>query len=116
MRIITEDSGSRRNVRPILKSPDIIQVNSCWVIARDSGGNPINCQTAIIETANDPSVTPQATMPAIILLTYRPRLALTRKPRNGRSGIRINTVHDPPQRTLRTQSQHFLGDLCVLRG
>src|SRR5205807_8224010 len=39
---------------------------------------------------NDAIITPHATAPAAAFVSRRPRLALTRNPRNGRSGISSN--------------------------
>src|SRR5262249_45080351 len=86
-RIITADSGSSRNVRPTLKSPDVIQVNSVSVRLRASGANETRRATAAADTRNDTIIAPHATAPAAPLLMRRPKLALIRKPTNGRSGI-----------------------------
>src|SRR5215203_5969242 len=90
-RIISDDSGSRRRLKLAWKVPEVIQEKTVCEIARDSGGRPTSCQTAASERANEPSITAQATPPATDLDSRRPRLELTRKPRNGRRGISSST-------------------------
>src|SRR5690349_8496352 len=90
-RIITADSGSRRSAKAALKSPEVIQVNSCWTMARASGSMPTSPHTAASETANEPAIAAQASAPETGLLRRRPKLALTRNPRNGSSGISSST-------------------------
>src|ERR1700730_11776248 len=87
-RIITAESGSSRSVKATLKSPDENQVKTRSAIARASGSLPPSCHTAAQEIRNDASIAPHAARPATALLTRRPRLAFSRKPTNGRSGIK----------------------------
>src|SRR5205807_2596847 len=75
------------NVRPTDKSPDRIQLNACCVITRSSAGSPTRRATAATDTANESSIAPHATVPATPLVTRRPKLALSRKPTSGKSGI-----------------------------
>src|SRR5437867_2089471 len=86
-RIITAERGSTRSVKLAVKSPEAIQVNTWFAIARDSGSSPTSRTTAASETANDASSAPHATAPDAALLRRRPTLAFTRKPRNGRRGM-----------------------------
>src|SRR3954452_1167503 len=97
-RIITDDSGSRRSVNAAVKSPDEIQVNTWLARARDSGSSATSRQTAASEITNDISIAPQAIAPAADLLTRLPRLAFSRKPRNGRSGISSSMAPHDDQR------------------
>src|SRR5712692_355140 len=101
-RIITADSGSSRSVNPAVKSPEVIQVNTWLAIARDSGSSETRRITAASATTNDPSMAPQATPPAAALLTRRPTLAFTRKPRKGKSGIR-SSIRSQPRRHKNTK-------------
>src|SRR5689334_19756286 len=94
-RIITADNGSRRSVTSARKSPDAIQVKAWLTIARASGSSWTSRATASSDTANEPIIAPQATAPAAAFDTRRPRLALTRKPRNGRSGISSSIGRTP---------------------
>src|SRR5882757_2379589 len=89
-RIITVESGSRRSAKATLKSPDVIHENTCCTMARDSGARARSRQTAARDTTKEPSIAAQATAPAAALLMRRPKLAFSRKPRNGRSGISSN--------------------------
>src|SRR5580765_6455195 len=89
-RIITDDRGSSRSVNAAVKSPEAIQVKTWFAIARDSWSRPTSRQTATSDTRNDPIIAPQATAPAAALLTRLPKLAFSRKPRNGSSGMRIS--------------------------
>ena len=86
-RIMTAESGSTRRVNATVKSPDEIHVKTRWTIARASGSSAASRHTAAAETRNDPIIAAQATAPAAALLRRRPKLAFTRKPRNGRSGM-----------------------------
>src|SRR5207244_13101999 len=76
-----------------------------------SSGSASSRHTAAIETAKDATIAPQATPPAAFLLIRRPKLALTRKPTNGSSGISSNisatrTQRDPSTpRQLATETQ-----------
>src|SRR5712692_7778503 len=106
-RIITDDSGSSRSVNPAVKSPDEIQVNTCPTIARESGGSATSRHTASSDTTKDPAIAPHATAPAAALLTRRPKLAFTRKPRSGRSGISSSIT--------KMRQPIFLCGLCALR-
>src|SRR3954468_14622263 len=118
-RIITDDSGSSRNVKAAVKSPEVIHVKTSLAITRDSCGRDTSRQTASSDTANEPTIAPHATAPAAALLTRLPRPAFSRKPRNGRRGISssIGTrTKKKPQSSLRTQTKRFLCDLCDLRG
>src|SRR5258706_6383117 len=113
-RIITDDSGSSRSVKAAVKSPDVIQVNAWLAIARDSCGRPTSCHTAASDTTNDPTIAPHATAPAAALLTRRPKLAVSRKPRNGSRGMRIS-MRLGPQRHQDTKTNTKKNDLlCVL--
>src|SRR5438067_13226244 len=85
---MTAESGSSRSVKAAVKSPDEIQVNTRCAIARESGSRLTSRATAAADTANETTIAPQATAPDITLLTRRPKEAFSRKPTNGRSGIR----------------------------
>src|SRR6185295_6113671 len=118
-RIITDDSGSSRSVKAAVKSPDVIQVNASLAIARDSSGNPTSCHAETSETRNEPTIAPQATAPAAALLTRLPKLAFSRKPTNGSSGISssIDTrTKKKPRSTLRSPRTYSLCGLCGLGG
>src|SRR6266851_7350421 len=97
-RIITADSGSSRSVKPAVKSPDEIQVNTRPTIARESGGSATSRHTASSDTANEPAIAPHAMAPAAALLTRRPKPAFTRKPRSGRSGINSSITKMQPRK------------------
>src|SRR3954449_11304769 len=84
---MTAESGSSRSVNAAVKSPDEIQVNTRCAIARESGSIPTSRATAAADTANETTITPQATAPDIALLTRRPKEAFSRKPRNGNRGM-----------------------------
>src|SRR5580765_2240916 len=84
---MTADSGSTRRANATVKSPDEIHVKTRWTIARASGSSAASRHTTTAETRNDPSIAAQATAPAAALLRRRPKLAFTRKPMNGSSGI-----------------------------
>src|SRR4051812_40549855 len=86
-RIITLDSGSSRSVNGASNSPEEIQLNTRWTSSRDAGSRPTSDTTAASATTKDATIAPTATAPAAVLVSRRPRLALTRKPRNGSSGI-----------------------------
>src|SRR6476619_4400599 len=86
-RIITADSGSSLNDSETAKSPERIHVYASFTIARESSGRPTRRATAATETANDASMTAHAMPPDTLLDSRRPKLALTTKPRSGRSGI-----------------------------
>ena len=96
-RIINADSGSSRSVKFTLKSPEVIQVKIGWAIERDSGARATSSATARADTANDASMAPHAIAPATRVLTRRPKLALSRKPTNGRSGISSSIRCSPPR-------------------
>src|SRR5581483_5815027 len=106
-RIITADSGSSRSVKPTLKSPDVIHVNTASLIARDSGSSATSRATAASETTNDAMIAPHATAPEAPRLRRRPALVLTRKPRNGSSGI-SSSIALPLQFRERVRVQRFL--------
>src|SRR5256885_9954812 len=86
-RIITDARGSSSSVRSIENASDLIQLNPVWAIARSSAGSPTRRTTAATDTANDRTIAPQAIAPATPLLTRRPKLALSRNPTSGNSGI-----------------------------
>src|SRR5512139_3427427 len=90
-RIITADSGSRRNARSSVKSPEAIHVNSVCVRARDSTGRPARAITCMTATAKAATITADARPPETALGSRRPSEALTRKPANGRRGISDST-------------------------
>ena len=62
-RIITADSASRRSARSSVKSPEVIQVKSVWLICRLSDGMPASASTCITETTNESAITPEARPP-----------------------------------------------------
>ncbi len=86
-RIITADSGSRRSVKPASNSPDEIHENTCWTMNRASSGSPTSRMTATTDTTNDAAIAPTAIAPDTGFDKRRPKLALSRKPTSGRSGI-----------------------------
>ena len=90
-RIMTAASGSSRSANGTVNSPELIQVNRCRAIARDSGGKATSLSTAIAETANDASIAAHATPPDTGFVSRRPAPAFNRKPRNGSSGISAKT-------------------------
>src|SRR4051812_19621776 len=94
-RIITLDSGSSRSVNGASNSPDEIQLNTRCTISRDCGSRPTSDTTAARATANDATIAPTATADDARLARRRPKLALTRKPRNGRSAI-SSSMRGPP--------------------
>ena len=54
-------------------------------MARDSGGSAERAaRPATSDTANEPAIAAQATAPDAALPSRRPRLAFSRKPRNGK--------------------------------
>ena len=67
-RIITDDSGSRRSVRPTEKSPEVIQVNTRCAMSRFSGSRLTRRATAAAEIANDSSIAPHAIAPAAVFV------------------------------------------------
>src|SRR5258707_195559 len=67
-------------------------------MARDSAGCWTSCHTAASDSANEPAIAPHATAPDAALLRRRPRLAFTRKPSNGRSGISRSITKMQPRR------------------
>src|SRR5689334_22496438 len=103
--IITADSGSRRSESGAVKSPELIQSNTVWTIARASGSGPTRRDAAASETANEPAIAAQATAPETALLNRRPKLALTRKPTNGNSGISSSIGGTTP--TIRLQEDEL---------
>src|SRR5438132_10459381 len=105
-RIITDDSGSSRSVRPTDRSPEVIQVNACCVMTRSSTGSAMRRATAATETANDRMIAPHAIVPATPLLRRRPRLALSRKPTSGNSGI-SSSMRSPFQARKRIRVQRL---------
>src|ERR1051326_2849227 len=74
-------------VRAIDRSPDVIQLNAVCAIARSSTGSPTRRATAATDTANERMMAPHATAPEMPLLNRRAKLALTRNPTSGNSGI-----------------------------
>src|SRR4051794_40699157 len=111
-RIITADNGSRRSVKSALKSPEVIQVKTWFTIARASGSSWTRRTTDSSDTAKEPIIALQATAPAAALDTRRPKLALTRNPRNGRSGI-SSSIERTARRHEGTKTSQFVR--CVLR-
>src|SRR3954462_2707248 len=105
-RIITADNGSRRSVKSALKSPEVIQVKTWFTIARASGSSWTRRTTDSSDTAKEPIIAPQATAPAAALDTRRPKLALTRNPRNGRSGI-SSSIERTPRRHEGTKTSQL---------
>src|SRR5579872_4045621 len=103
-RIITDDNGSSRSAKAAVKSPDAIHVKTGSTIARDSGGIPISFATSTSDTRNDNRIEPHATAPAAPLPMRRPKLALTRKPSSGRSGMRRSISGRAPAETRRAFS------------
>ena len=89
-RIITADNGSSRRVAPTSRSPDVIQRNAVATIARDSGGSARSRETLSAEAASDMAIAAQATAPDVDFDSRRPMPAFTRKPKNGKRGIRSN--------------------------
>src|SRR4029453_8925527 len=67
---------------------------------------PTSCQTLSTETTNEPSITIEARPPDIALGSRRPIVALTTKPRKGKSGMSANT--SPLQRCKRVRVKRFL--------
>src|ERR1043165_5781698 len=65
------------------------------------------------EARNEPIIAPHATAPETPLLTRRPRLAFTRKPSSGRSGI-SNSIGNPPRKRENTKPNEFLFRALVL--
>src|SRR5437762_10423503 len=116
-RIITADKGSTRSVKLAVKSPDVIQVNTWFAIARDSGSSPTSRTTAASETPNDPSIAPHATAPDAALPRRRPALAFTRKPRNGSSGISSSIGQNATTKARKHEEKHEEDHSfsCVLR-
>src|ERR1035437_854929 len=100
-RIITAESGSSRSVKVTAKSPELIQVNTCWAMARASAGNAISLKTETSDTRNDAIIAPHAIAPEAGLLTRRPKLAFSRNPTSGRSGISSSMRASPLQRRKR---------------
>src|SRR6266853_2825846 len=87
-RIMTAASGSSRRAKGTEKScPDVIHVNTRWTTERFAGSSATSLTTAATETANDSTIAPHAMIPAAALLRRRPKLAFSRKPTNGNSGI-----------------------------
>ena len=88
-RIITADSGSSRSVSGDVKSPDVIQVKTVLLdrarLAAPADAAPAPAATRHGERRRASRA--QATPPETAFGSRRPRQALTRKPRNGRSGI-----------------------------
>src|SRR5262245_29127 len=114
-RIITVARGSRRNEKLTLKSPDAIQLYPSLTIALS--GAAITRAAATRETMNAAIIAPQATAPAVRLLTRRPRLAFTRKPTNGSRGISSSMRRAQPgnAKTAKTaQTDHSLRGLRPL--
>src|SRR3954468_4277074 len=86
-RIMTDDNGSTRNARSMLKSSDAIHVNSVWSMARWSAGMPATCITRITATAKKASTAGEASQPDAAFGSRRPSEALTRNPSSGNRGI-----------------------------
>src|SRR5438034_7786673 len=94
-KIITVESGSARREKATLKSPDAIQLKTSSTTAADeSAGARTTDQAVTAEARNDAIIAPQATALAAALLIRRPRLALTRKPMKGSSGISSSSIAD----------------------
>ena len=55
-RIISAESGSSRNVRSSRKSPDLIHVNTVWLISRLADGSAANPITCVTDTAKAASI------------------------------------------------------------
>src|SRR5437867_2226284 len=104
-RIIKADKGSTRSVKLTLKAPDVIQLKTRWLTRRDSGGSAARFHAVTTAMRNDASTEPQAIVPAAALPTRRPRPAVSRKPTNGRSGIRRST--SPLERRERIGIERF---------
>src|SRR5438067_6211939 len=109
-RIISDESGSRRRVNGTLKSPDAIQLKNGCVMTRASGSSRTSVQTAATDTTNDPAIAAQAADPAKGLLIRRPKLAFSRKPRNGNSGIRRSIKCNHEDTKTRKNQQSLLRD------
>src|SRR6185369_17980760 len=105
-RIITDDSGSTRNEAPMFRSPDVIHVNTVCSIARS--GVPRIVNTADTETAKAASIARQANPPEMDFGSRFPRKALTRKPANGRRGIRasMNVSLNEPRLSHKDHKDH----------
>src|SRR5437867_1851878 len=99
-RIMTDDNGSSRSENGTVRSPDAIHVNTGWLTTRDAASSRRSPQTIASDTANAPAIAAQATAPAAALLIRRPKLAFSRNPTNGRSGIRrsIKRNHEDTKR------------------
>jgi hypothetical protein len=65
----------------------VIHVKTRLASTRDSGSRDTSCNTAADDTRNDAIIAPHAIAPDAVLLRRRPKLAFSRKPTNGRSGI-----------------------------
>src|SRR6185295_14194880 len=115
-RIMTAPSGSSLNVRSTLKSPDVIHVKTRLTNTRDSGSRDTSCHTAADDTRNDAIIAPHAIAPETDLLKRRPKLALSRKPTNGRRGINCNMslAQRLNAETAEHAEQIFLRELCEL--
>src|SRR4051794_6920566 len=74
-------------------------------MARDSGSSARSLQTAASDTAKEPTIAAHATAPAAGLPIRRPELASSRKPRNGRSGIRSSIDQTQTRRLEDTKNQ-----------
>src|SRR5688572_5792996 len=105
-RIITADSASSLSARSSVKSPDVIQVKSVWMICRLSDGRAARVSTCMTEMTNAIAITAVARLPDAALGKRRPSVALTRKPANGRSGMSANTG-SPLQRRERFGIEGF---------
>src|SRR4051812_8897621 len=86
-RIMIADSGSSASANAAVKSPEVIQVNTCWLIVRASGSSATRLQTIASDTTNAPAIAAHASAPAAALLRRRPKAAFSRNPTNGSSGI-----------------------------
>src|SRR5687767_5937434 len=102
IRIITAASGSRRRANPTLKSPEVIHVKICCDNTRDSGGSASSRHTATSDTANEPAIAAHAAAPAAALLIRRPKLAFSRNPANGNSGMRSSITRNHEDAKTRT--------------
>src|SRR5688572_7224624 len=99
---ITADSGSSRKATSTEKSPAAIQVYSVSCTARSDGAMPARFQTLVAATANDATIASDASPPDTALPSRLPSVALTRKPRNGKRGMRASITAASPH-----SSQHF---------
>src|SRR4051812_10869148 len=86
-RIMIADSGSSASANAAVKSPEVIQVNTCWLIVRASGSSATRHQTIASDTTKAPAIAAHASAPEAALLRRRPKVTFSRNPMNGSSGI-----------------------------